>query len=70
MALLLRKRGIENVRPLFGGLDGWRELGYPVAAADSAEPLLLVAPAVEGQREKPPRFAALPAVPSRTRRPE
>ncbi len=30
MALLLRKKGITRVRPLAGGLDSWRELGFPV----------------------------------------
>jgi len=70
VALLLRKRGIENVRPLAGGLDGWRELGYPIAAADSAEPLVLVEPVAQGRSMEQPRLAALPAAPSRTRRPE
>ncbi|MGK2856686.1 MAG: hypothetical protein ACSLFQ_05710 [Thermoanaerobaculia bacterium] len=27
MALLLKKIGIENVRPLEGGLDSWRKQG-------------------------------------------
>jgi len=30
VALLLRRRGIERVRPLAGGLDAWREHGYPL----------------------------------------
>jgi len=30
VALLLRQRGIERVRPLAGGLDAWREHGYPL----------------------------------------
>jgi hypothetical protein len=30
VALLLKKRGITRVRPLQGGLEMWRELGYPV----------------------------------------
>ena len=29
MALLLRRRGIERVRPLAGGYHAWRKLGYP-----------------------------------------
>ena len=29
MALLLQRRGIRDVRPLAGGLAGWRELGLP-----------------------------------------
>ena len=31
MALLLRNQGIRRIRPLQGGLDAWRERGYPVA---------------------------------------
>lgn len=30
MALLLRRRGIERVRPLAGGYRAWRSLGYPM----------------------------------------
>jgi len=30
VALLLRRRGIERVRPLAGGLDAWRQHGYPL----------------------------------------
>ena len=30
MALILRRRGIERVRPLAGGFYAWRDLGYPV----------------------------------------
>jgi len=30
VALLLRNKGIRNIRPLQGGLDAWRELGYPL----------------------------------------
>jgi rhodanese-related sulfurtransferase len=30
VALLLRKQGIKRIRPLQGGLDAWRKLGYPV----------------------------------------
>jgi len=33
VALLLRKQGIRTIRPLLGGLDGWRELGYPMQNA-------------------------------------
>jgi 3-mercaptopyruvate sulfurtransferase SseA len=32
VALLLRRRGIERVRPLAGGYRGWRDRGYPLAA--------------------------------------
>ncbi|MGA2096315.1 MAG: rhodanese-like domain-containing protein [Candidatus Acidiferrum sp.] len=31
MALLLRRQGIKHIRPLQGGLEAWREAGYPVA---------------------------------------
>ena len=34
MALLLRKSGVPRVRPLAGGLDGWRDRGYPIVAAE------------------------------------
>jgi membrane protein DedA with SNARE-associated domain/rhodanese-related sulfurtransferase len=30
VALALRQRGFEHVRPLAGGLQSWRELGFPV----------------------------------------
>jgi 3-mercaptopyruvate sulfurtransferase SseA len=30
VALLLRKKGVKRIRPLQGGLDAWRELGYPL----------------------------------------
>jgi 3-mercaptopyruvate sulfurtransferase SseA len=30
VALLLRKQGIQRIRPLQGGLEAWRERGYPV----------------------------------------
>jgi len=32
VALLLHRRGIVRVRPLLGGLDGWRERQYPLQA--------------------------------------
>ena len=31
MALLLRNQGIRRIRPLQGGLDAWRDKGYPLA---------------------------------------
>ena len=40
MALILRRRGIERVRPLAGGFRAWRDLGYPMtglAAPASAD---------------------------------
>jgi 3-mercaptopyruvate sulfurtransferase SseA len=30
VALLLRKNGIQRIRPLHGGLDAWRQRGYPL----------------------------------------
>ena len=32
MALAVRKMGVERVRPLLGGFDGWKDLGYPLVA--------------------------------------
>ena len=42
MALLLRNKGVKRIRPLQGGLDAWRELGYPLqvfSAGEEGEPL-------------------------------
>ena len=39
MALLLKKRGIERVRPLLGGFRAWRDRGYPLVG---------LAPALDG----------------------
>lgn len=36
MALMLRKHGISRVRPLAGGIDGWRAREYPLEARGSA----------------------------------
>jgi len=30
LALLLRRQGIKKIRPLQGGLEAWRQLGYPL----------------------------------------
>jgi 3-mercaptopyruvate sulfurtransferase SseA len=35
VALLLRRRGIERVRPLAGGYRAWRDRGYPLTALPS-----------------------------------
>jgi rhodanese-related sulfurtransferase len=35
VALILRRRGIERVRPLAGGLQGWRDRGYPVITLET-----------------------------------
>jgi rhodanese-related sulfurtransferase len=31
----LKKLGITRVRPLEGGYDAWRELGYPLVPAET-----------------------------------
>jgi len=36
VALLLVRRGIVRVRPLHGGLDGWRDRGLPLVMAGAA----------------------------------
>ncbi len=36
-ALTLRRLGIYRVRPLRGGFDGWKQLGYPLSPADEPE---------------------------------
>jgi rhodanese-related sulfurtransferase len=30
VALLLKQRGIERVRPLQGGFDAWKKLAFPL----------------------------------------
>jgi rhodanese-related sulfurtransferase len=37
VALLLRKQGVKRIRPLQGGLDGWREAGFPLQPLVSDE---------------------------------
>jgi 3-mercaptopyruvate sulfurtransferase SseA len=37
VALLLRKHGIKQIRPLQGGLEAWRERGYPLDTKHSPE---------------------------------
>jgi len=34
VALLLKRRGIDKVRPLAGGFAAWYERGFPVEGAD------------------------------------
>jgi membrane protein DedA with SNARE-associated domain/rhodanese-related sulfurtransferase len=41
MALTMRKLGIHRVRPLRGGYDGWKDLGYPLVDMEP-EPLDVV----------------------------
>jgi rhodanese-related sulfurtransferase len=33
VALALRQKGIEHVRPLAGGFQGWRDRGFPISSA-------------------------------------
>jgi membrane protein DedA with SNARE-associated domain/rhodanese-related sulfurtransferase len=37
MALILRSKGITRVRPLVGGIDAWREKGFPLDALTVVE---------------------------------
>jgi 3-mercaptopyruvate sulfurtransferase SseA len=37
VALLLRKQGVKRIRPLQGGLDGWREAGFPLQEVSVTE---------------------------------
>jgi rhodanese-related sulfurtransferase len=37
-AMTLHKLGIERVRPLRGGYDEWKRLGFPLAAVEAASP--------------------------------
>ena len=48
MALLLRRRGIERVRPLAGGYRAWRNLGYPMTGLGTKVELAGVEPVVSG----------------------
>jgi membrane protein DedA with SNARE-associated domain len=44
-AMTLHKLGIERVRPLRGGYDEWKRLGYPLDAIEPVMPLVQVLPA-------------------------
>jgi len=44
VALLLHRRGLERVRPLAGGLDAWRALGFPLEAEAGPAPLSIAPP--------------------------
>ena len=43
MALMLKRKGVTRVRPLLGGIDGWRELEYPLEKVVSKEDVALTA---------------------------
>jgi hypothetical protein len=49
VALILRGRGIDRVRPLSGGFHAWRDLGYPVTVLPAG------AAGVPGARPAPVR---------------
>jgi 3-mercaptopyruvate sulfurtransferase SseA len=34
VALMLKRRGITRVRPLAGGLAGWKEKGFPLESRE------------------------------------
>jgi len=38
VALLLKEKGVEHVRPLAGGLRAWMDLGYPVTLCAQKRP--------------------------------
>jgi rhodanese-related sulfurtransferase len=46
-AMQLHKLGIERVRPLRGGFDEWKRLGYPM---DAIPPVMPLVPAIESAR--------------------
>lgn len=46
MALSLRKMGVYRVRPLRGGFDEWKRLGYPMENIQTSEPGMATAQAV------------------------
>jgi rhodanese-related sulfurtransferase len=46
VALLLKKQGITRIRPLQGGLDAWRNLGYQMQMHEvDAAALIIPTPA-------------------------
>jgi 3-mercaptopyruvate sulfurtransferase SseA len=36
VALKLQRLGIQRVRPLAGGIEAWKDLGFPVTALEAA----------------------------------
>ena len=45
VALLLRRKGVEHVRPLAGGLQGWRSRGFPLSSHVAVAPVTKAAKA-------------------------
>ncbi len=43
MALILKRKGITRVRPLASGIDGWRELAYPLEMVIPKEDVVITA---------------------------
>ena len=35
--MTIRKLGIKRVRPLRGGFDGWKNLGFPLESLEDSE---------------------------------
>jgi 3-mercaptopyruvate sulfurtransferase SseA len=54
VALMLKREGVTRVRPLAGGLAGWRERGFPV------EPITLKSAPAADPAPAPPAPAAQP----------
>ncbi|HVG02149.1 MAG TPA: DedA family protein/thiosulfate sulfurtransferase GlpE [Nitrospira sp.] len=49
-AFLLKKKGIDRVRPLVGGLDAWRERNYPVERRAKAEAVAVILQDIRGEQ--------------------
>ncbi|HEY8715471.1 MAG TPA: hypothetical protein VIM00_08815 [Candidatus Acidoferrum sp.] len=47
MALLLRRQGIKRIRPLQGGLEAWREKGFPLEGTAPTVKLVPIEPAMK-----------------------
>lgn len=52
MALLLRRSGINRVRPLLGGIDAWRERKYPIDSHIAAVAIAAPEPANSNELSK------------------
>jgi 3-mercaptopyruvate sulfurtransferase SseA len=44
--MTLHKLGIERVRPLRGGYDEWKRLGFPLQAVPATSPFAVLSPQV------------------------
>jgi len=56
---MLRRRGITQVRPLHGGLNQWKELGFPTSTLVSVE---AAARAEHKESASEPSIEALPPI--------